>query len=271
MGPGGLPLRLSANYDDKKTVFSNSEALSRVSHEFRNPLNAILAFGQLLSLEELSDSQRHSVEQILAGGRHLLGLVEDLLDLSRAAGGNLELSDEAIDAQGEVKQAATLCGPLAAEKSLTLIIDATDEPAWIMADPRRLKQVLLNLISNAISYNRPGGTISLRAVRDGDEHVRIEVRDTGIGMTADQLARLFTPFDRLGVRGVEGNGLGLVVCKALVEAMGGSIEVASTPAVGSVFTVRVPAVEAAGSVRSLRPGAIGELVPGAIRELVPAA
>jgi signal transduction histidine kinase len=244
-------------------VFSSSEALSRVSHEFRNPLNAILAFGQLLNLEELSDSQRHSVEQILAGGRHLLGLVEDLLDLSRAAGGNLELAQETVDAFGEVAQAATLCGPLAAEKSLALSLDSGKDAAWVLADPRRLKQVLLNIISNAINYNRPGGAITLRVVRDGDEHVRIEVRDTGIGMTADQLTRLFMPFDRLGVRGVEGNGLGLVVCKALVEAMGGSIEVVSSPGAGSVFAVRLPAVEAAGSVQALRPDCIRELVPAA--------
>jgi signal transduction histidine kinase len=244
-------------------VFSSNEALSRVSHEFRNPLNAILAFGQLLALEELSESQRHSVEQILAGGRHLLGLVEDLLDLSRAAGGNLELSRETVDAQNEIAQAATLCGPLAAAKSLTLSIDAGQDAAWVLADSRRLKQVLLNLISNAINYNRPGGAIGLRVVRDGDEHVRIEVRDTGIGMTADQLTRLFMPFDRLGVRGVEGNGLGLVVCKALVEAMAGSIEVVSSPGAGSVFAVRLPAVEADGSVQALRPDCRRELAPAA--------
>jgi signal transduction histidine kinase len=244
-------------------VLSSNEALSRVSHEFRNPLNAILAFGQLLALEELSDSQRHSVEQILAGGRHLLGLVEDLLDLSRAASGNLELTRETIDAQAELAQAATLYGPLAAEKSLDLSIDAGEDAAWVLADPRRLKQVLLNLISNAINYNRPGGAIRLRVVRDGDEHIRIEVRDTGIGMTADQLTRLFTPFDRLGVRGVEGNGLGLVVCKTLIEAMGGSIEVVSSPGAGSVFAVRLPAVEAAAPVQALRPYGVRELVAAA--------
>lgn len=244
-------------------MFSSDDALSRVSHEFRNPLNAILAFGQLLELEELSDSQRHSVEQILAGGRHLLGLVEDLLDLSRAAGGNLELSQESIDAQDELAQAATLYGPLAAEKSLKLSIDAREDAAWVLTDSRRLKQVLLNLIANAINYNRPGGAIRLRVVSDGEEHIRIEVRDTGIGMTADQLARLFVPFDRLGVRVVEGNGLGLIVCKALVEAMGGSIDVVSSPGAGSVFAVRLPAVEATDSVQALRPDGARELVPAA--------
>jgi signal transduction histidine kinase len=244
-------------------VFSTNEALSRISHELRNPLNAILGFGQLLALEELSDSQRHSVEQILAGGRHLMGLVEDVLDLSRAADGNLELSEERVDTRDEVAQAATLCGPLAAEKSLTLRVEAGQEPVWALADQRRLKQVLLNLISNAINYNRPGGSITLRAAPDGDEHVRIEVIDTGVGMSADQLGRLFTPFDRLGIRGVEGNGLGLVVCKALVEAMGGSIHVVSSPGAGSLFSLRLRVAETAGSVHELHPDTARVLVPAA--------
>jgi signal transduction histidine kinase len=237
-------------------VFSSDEALSQVSHEFRNPLNAILAFGQLLALEELSESQRHSVEQILAGGRHLLALVEDLLDLSRAAGGNLELSEHPVDTRHEMAGAAMLCGPLAAEKSLTLTVEAGHEPVWALADQRRLKQVLLNLISNAINYNRPGGSIVLRVCRDGDERVRIDVADTGVGMTAEQVGRLFTPFERLGasLRGVDGNGLGLVVCKALVEAMGGSIEVVSSPGAGSVFSVRLPVADLA-PCRELHPGA----------------
>jgi signal transduction histidine kinase len=244
-------------------VLSTNDALSRISHELRNPLNAILGFGQLLALEELSDSQRHSVEQILAGGRHLMGLIQDLLDLSRAADGNLELSEARVDARDEVAEAATLFGPLAAEKSLTLSVEAGGEPVWVLADQRRLKQVLLNLISNAINYNRPGGSITLRAARDRDEHVRIEVSDTGVGMTADQLGRLFTPFDRLGVGGVEGNGLGLVVSKALVEAMGGSIQVVSSPGAGSVFILRLRVADPNGSVPDLCADAAGMLASAA--------
>ena len=236
-------------------VFSNHEALSQVSHEIRNPLNAILAFGQLLELEELSESQRHSVEQILAGGRHLLGLVEDLLDLSRVAAGKLELSERAVDARYEVAQAVALCGPLAAEKSLTLSVEGGAGEVWAVADHRRLKQVLLNLISNAIKYNRPGGSVTLRAVSGGDEEVRIDVADTGVGMTAEELTRLFTPFERLGAprRGVEGNGLGLAVSKALTEAMGGSIEVLSSPGAGSVFSLRLPVALRADAPAQLRP------------------
>jgi signal transduction histidine kinase len=228
-------------------MFSSNEALSRVSHEFRTPLNAILGFGQLLALDQLSESQRHSVEQILAGGRHLLALVEDLLDLSRVAAGNLHLEPAPVDLEAEIAQAVALTGALATEKSLALDVELADGPLYAHADRRRLKQVLLNLISNAIKFNRPGGSITLRIKADGKGTARIDVRDTGAGMTRAQLQRLFVPFERLNAsaHGIEGNGLGLALSKALAEAMGGTIAVASTPGAGSVFTVRLPAATAA--------------------------
>jgi len=224
-------------------VFPSDDALSRVSHELRNPVCAILAFGQLLERDDLSESQRHSVEQILAGSRHLLALLEDVLDLSRVASENLELSERPVDLAGEIRQAAALCGPLAAEHSLALSVEPGEEPILARADRRRLKQVLLNLISNAIKFNRPGGSITLRAAREPDGRVCIEVIDTGAGMSAEELSRLFAPFERLDApgRGIEGNGLGLAVSRALAEAMGGSLEVASTPGAGSVFTLRLAA------------------------------
>jgi signal transduction histidine kinase len=220
-------------------MFSERELLSRASHELRTPLTAILGFGQLLALDELSESQRHSVEQILAGGQHLLTLIDDLLDLSHVG----ELTTSPIDVGDEIRQAVALCGPLAAERSLVVDVEIAEEPLITWADRRRLKQILLNLISNAIKYNRPAGTLTLRAHPDGAEHVRIEVVDTGRGMTEAELARLFVPFERLDAagRGIEGNGLGLAVSKALAEAMDGTIEVASTRGAGSVFSVRLPA------------------------------
>jgi signal transduction histidine kinase len=223
-------------------MFSSNEALSRVSHEFRTPLSAILGFGELLSLDQLSDSQRESVEQILAGGRHLLALVEDLLDLSRVAAGNLSFEPTPLDIEAEIAQTVALIGPLAAEKSLSVDVELAERPFFALADRRRLKQVLLNLISNAIKYNRPGGTITLSVAPDAPGSLRIDVRDTGAGMTQAQVGRLFVPFERLdaAVRGIEGHGLGLAMSKALTEAMGGDIEVASTPGAGSVFTVRLP-------------------------------
>jgi hypothetical protein len=220
-------------------MLSNREALSRASHELRTPLNAILGFGQLLALDSLNESQRHSVEQIIAGGRHLLSLIEDLLDLSRVG----ELSRGPVDVGEEIAHTVALCQPLAAERSLTVNVELPEQPLHALADRRRLKQILLNLVSNAIKYNRPGGTLTLRASADPGERVRIDVIDTGPGMTADELARVFTPFERLDAarRGIEGNGLGLAVSKALTDAMGGTIEVASTPGEGSVFAVRLVA------------------------------
>jgi len=228
-------------------MFSDSQALSRASHELRTPLNAILGFGQLLALDELNESQRHSVDQIMAGGRHLLALVEDLLDVSRLESDGLELRPVEITAQ--IENALSLCGPLAAAASLTVTVDCGDEPLWAMADPRRLKQILLNLISNAIKYNRPGGWITVRARQDS-EGVRLDVADSGTGMTYQQLTRLFVPFERLDApsRGIEGNGLGLAVSKTLVEAMDGSIDVASTPGTGSVFSVRLLAAVPAAAI-----------------------
>jgi signal transduction histidine kinase len=225
-------------------MFADSQAFSRASHELRTPLNAILGFGQLLALDELNDSQRHSVDQIVAGGRHLLALIEDLLDVSRLDAKGLELRPVEIGAQ--IDDAVSLCAPLAAGESLTVTVDTGDEPLWAFADPRRLKQVLLNLISNAINYNRHGGSITVRARPDSADGVRLDVIDSGIGMTFQQLSRLFQPFERLDapLRGIGGNGLGLAVSRALVEAMDGTIDVASTPGAGSVFSVRLLATEA---------------------------
>jgi signal transduction histidine kinase len=247
------------------SMFSNKEALSRVSHELRTPLNAILGFGELLALDELNESQRHSVEQIMAGGRHLLAVIEDLVDLSRVQAAKLELSARPVDVAAEITDAAALCAPLAAERSLGVGVEAGAERLWALADPRRLKQVLLNLISNAIKYNRPGGSLTLRASQDGDDFVAIDVNDSGIGMTEDQLACLFRPFERLdaAARGIEGDGLGLANSKALTEAMGGTLEVASTPGVGSLFRVRLPTAGAEPPGGNAPPAVDGLLAPAA--------
>jgi signal transduction histidine kinase len=241
-------------------MFSNTEALSRASHELRTPLNAILGFGQLLALDELSDSQRDSVEQIMAGGRHLLSLIEDLLDLSRLDASSVEL--QPVEVAAQIAEAVSLCAPLATARSVTITVDGGDRTLQALVDARRLKQVLLNLISNAIKYNRPGGSITVRARPEGPECARVDVIDSGAGMTSRQLTRLFQPFERLdaAARGIEGNGLGLTVSKALVEAMDGTIDVASTPGAGSVFSVRllateaVPAAAATASWPAMSPG-----------------
>jgi signal transduction histidine kinase len=174
-------------------------------------------------------------------------LLEDLLDLSRLAADNLELSEQPVDVGDELAQAAALCGPLADERALTLSVEPGERPLWALADRRRLKQVLLNLISNAVKFNRAGGSVTVLAVPEGDDRVRIDVIDTGVGIPADQLPRAFAPFERLDAsrHGIEGNGLGLAVSRALANAMGGSLDVASTPGIGSVFSLRLRAANAA--------------------------
>jgi signal transduction histidine kinase len=248
-------------------MLSDREALSRASHELRTPLQAILGFGQLLALDPLNESQRHSVEQILAGGRHLLTLIEDLLDLSRAG----ELAVAPVDVGEEIERAAALCEPLAVERSLTVSVDLHQESLHVLADRRRLTQILLNLISNAIKYNRPGGTLTVRASVE-DEEVRIDVLDTGWGMSQAELGRLFVPFERLDAarRGIDGNGLGLAVSKALVEAMGGTIEADSRTGEGSVFSLRLPLL-VTGQVEDVQRAACGVIVGVADWEDDPAA
>jgi len=237
-------------------MLSDRQALSRASHELRTPLQAILGFGQLLALDPLNESQRHSVEQILAGGRHLLTLIEDLLDLSRVG----DLAVDPVDVADEIDHAVALCRPLAAERSLTVTVDLQHKPLHALADRRRLKQILLNLISNAIKYNRPRGALTIHAIAD-DREVRIEVIDTGRGMSPAELGRLFVPFERLDAarRGIDGNGLGLAVSRTLAEAMGGTIEAASTPGQGSIFTIRLPLL-VSGQVEDVQRAACGVIV-----------
>jgi signal transduction histidine kinase len=249
-------------------MLSDRAALSRASHELRTPLQAILGFSQLLALDSLNESQRHSVEQIIAGGRHLLSLIEDLLDLSRVG----ELSTDLVEVGEEIAHAIALCRPLAAEHSLTVNVELPEDPVRVLADRRRLKQILLNLISNAIKYNRPRGVVTLRVSADPDQEVRIDVIDTGRGMTEAELHRVFVPFERLDAarRGIEGNGLGLAVSKTLAEAMGGTIEVASTPGEGTVFALRLPRPLATWQVEDVQCAARRVVVGVADREDDPA-
>src|SRR6266436_6599308 len=223
---------------------AKSEFLSRMSHELRTPLNAILGFAQLLEMDAASAEQRESVEQILRGGRHLLGLINEVLDISRIEAGRLQLSLEPVPVQETVRQAIELVQPSAAEAHVTVRAEAIGEALHVQADRQRLQQVLLNLLSNGVKYNRAGGTVTVACRETTARWLRIEVTDTGQGITADKLARLFTPFDRLGAEAsaVEGTGLGLALSKSLVEAMGGTLKVRSEPEVGCTFSVELAVV-----------------------------
>ena len=222
---------------------AKTEFLSRMSHELRTPMNAILGFAQLLGLDELSDDQHESVRQIMRGGRHLLDLINEVLDISRIDSGQMALSPEPVRVSDVMDEVMDLMAPLVEARNLTFHAPVDGEcHHHVLADRQRLKQVLMNLVSNAIKYNRTGGEIRVRChLRPGGE-VSFSVIDTGIGMGPAELQRLFTPFDRLGREGSgeEGTGVGLALSQRLIHLMGGRIEVESSAGVGSTFTVVMP-------------------------------
>ena len=227
---------------------AKSEFLSRMSHELRTPLNAILGFAQLLELDSQSAEQRESVEQILRAGRHLLGLINEILDISRIEAGRLQLSLEPVPVYETVRQAIDLVQPSAADAHVAVRSDAIDERVHVLADRQRLQQVLLNLLSNGVKYNRESGTVTVSCVEVTGGRLRIDVNDTGRGIAADKLERLFTPFDRLGAEAsaIEGTGLGLALSKSLIEAMGGTLRVTSRPEAGCTFSLDLALAAAPG-------------------------
>jgi signal transduction histidine kinase/ActR/RegA family two-component response regulator len=225
---------------------AKSEFLSRMSHELRTPLNAVLGFGQLLEIEDLTDAQRDAVNHILKGGRHLLDLINEVLDISRIEAGDLALSPEPVLAAELIQDAVDLIRPLADERGIQLVVDrAGSSDCYVFADRQRAKQVLLNLLSNAVKYNRPRGTVAVSCERPSDTRVSISVADTGIGIPAERLGMVFTPFERLGAEQTaeEGTGIGLALSKNLAEAMGGTLAVDSRLGQGSTFTFELPLVE----------------------------
>ena len=219
---------------------AKTDFLSRISHELRTPLNAIVGFGQLLAMDERDRETRESVDQILAAGLHLVGLIDELLDVSQIEAGALELELEPVGVAELVDEVVGLVSPLAAAKGIG-VERAGADGVVALADRRRLRQVLLNLLSNAIKYNRDSGAVEV-ALAGGEGQLSIAVRDTGLGIAAPHVERIFEPFQRVpGAARIEGTGLGLAVSRGLVEAMGGVIRVESTPGAGSVFTVELPA------------------------------
>ena len=219
---------------------AKSEFLSRMSHELRTPLNAILGFAQLLEFEAQRPGDRESVEQILKGGRHLLGLINEVLDIARIESGELPLSLEPVHVVDVIRGVLDLARPLATPRGIELqTIGAALDAQHVWADRQRLQQVLLNLVANGIKYNRERGRLTIACDAAGEGRLRISVRDTGPGISPTLRARLFQPFDRLGAEqsGVEGTGLGLTLSKRLVEAMGGTLDVESVEGEGSTFWV----------------------------------
>jgi CheY-like chemotaxis protein len=223
-----------------------------MSHELRTPLNSILGFSQVLNTdpdEPLSQSQKESVRQILKAGWHLLALINEVLDLARIESGKVQLSIESVGVEQIVREALTLIAPVA-EKHQVKVVDETKgfKALYVMADRTRLKQVLLNLLSNGVKYNKPGGTVTLTC-KPSDGRLVLSIADTGAGLSDDDRASLFTPFTRLRAKAeIEGAGMGLAITKRLLELMGGSIGVESKVGEGSRFFFELaigekPAVE----------------------------
>jgi PAS domain S-box-containing protein len=221
---------------------AKSDFLSRMSHELRTPLNAILGFGQLIEMRAETPQDRESVEQILKGGRHLLNLINEVLDISRVEAGGLSLSPEPVQVGDVVLRVVDLARPLASPRRITFQTEGLLTDRYVLADNQRLQQVLLNFVSNSIKYNHEGGRVTVACHEDGTGRLRISVTDTGPGIPAALQSRLFTPFDRLGAdaHGIEGTGLGLALSKRLVEAMGGLIGLESAEGRGSTFWVELP-------------------------------
>ncbi len=243
-----LTARMAAQVAQDANLAKN-EFLSRVSHELRTPLNAVIGFAQLLRLSssgQLNTTQRQHVEHIESAGSHLLGIISDVLDLSRIEAGNLPLSVETCRASVLLNEACHLVAPLARGSGITVHAPEIEDRTPIRVDPMRLRQVLVNLLSNAVKYNRPQGHVTPRVWAEG-ERVAIAIDDTGLGLDPEQQAHLFEPFNRLGAErtGVEGTGIGLVIVRKLLEAMQGQLEVRSQPGQGSSFIAWVPQAEEA--------------------------
>ena len=228
---------------------SKSQLLSHVSHELRTPLNAVLGFVQLLrqNIERQpgAGGRIDYLDHIESASRQLDRLIGDLLDLSRAEVGAMALRLRPVDAAEVLGEAMAMIEPQARQQRIELVAAAADGPAMVMADEQRLLQVMTNLLSNAVKYTAPGGSTRI-ALRDDGDHVALDVIDSGVGMSDDQLAHLFEPFNRLGreAGSVPGSGIGLALSRQLVLAMDGRIEVASRPGQGSRFTVRLPSAAA---------------------------
>jgi signal transduction histidine kinase len=227
----------------EEATLAKSKFLSRMSHELRTPLNAVLGFGQLLEAEKdtLSEPQQDYVEHILDGGRHVLALVNDVLDLSKIEANQFKLTIEPVELHGCVQNAIETIRPLADERGITLGYDSTKcENVLVLADTVRLKQVLLNLLSNAIKYNSREGKVSVYCEGSRDK-IRLFIVDTGIGIHREDLQELFEPFSRLYLnKTVEGTGIGLNISHHLVTMMGGEIGVDSQPGAGSSFWFTLP-------------------------------
>ncbi len=231
-----------------KANLAKSNFLSSMSHELRTPLNAILGFGQFMESENPAPtpSQKASIGRILQAGWYLLELIDEILDLALIESGKLSISLEPVSLDDIMLECQSMIEPQAKKRGIRMSFPRFDRPCFVNADRTRVKQILINLFSNAIKYNQAGGSVVVECAASPPDDIRVSIRDTGAGLPPDKLAQLFQPFNRLGqeASAEEGTGIGLVVTKRLVELMGGTIGVESVVGVGSVFWVELNSASA---------------------------
>jgi signal transduction histidine kinase/ActR/RegA family two-component response regulator len=259
-----LRLALEASDEQARGLAAANKAktdfLAGMSHELRTPLNAVIGFSELMRMnvqaEPMTRRQSQAVDQILASGQHLLSLIEEVLDLARIEAGKMSMSIEAVDPHLVARQVCDSLRPQAEAAGVALTPPPPTAGFGVVADRTRLRQVLLNLVSNAIKYNRPGGAVFLQ-LHQTAEGVSLAVHDTGVGIPEDRMADLFQPFNRLGreTSEVAGTGIGLAVSRRLAEAMKGRLDATSNEGEGSVFTLSLPLA------RSLAPEVIASPIP----------
>ena len=240
----------AAKEEAEQANAAKSEFLSRMSHELRTPLNSILGFSQVLRMDVMEEDHREMVGDIYDAGKHLLRMINEVLDISRIETGGLSISVEPVHLGELAEETMALIAPLAAQRAISLDFDlAKMEAMSVLADRQRLEQCLINLLSNAVKYNSDGGRIAFECMATGTNRVRISIADTGIGIAADMQPRLFTPFDRLGADriGIEGTGLGLALTKRMIEAMNGEIGCESLPGKGATFWLELAAAQSQGT------------------------
>ncbi len=231
---------LEAKKEAEQSNLAKSEFLSHMSHELRTPLNAVLGYAQLIKMRSPDPKSVESAQAIIKGGRLLLDLINEVLDLARIQAGTFSISLEPVNLTESINRTIELVHPLAQEKNIT--INVLSEPfreLYAMADSQRITQVMLNIIGNAIKYNRDGGRVEIRITEDEIGYYSIEISDTGQGISESDKTKLFIPFERLGQQLVDGTGLGLALSQDLIRLMGGKLELKSTSFAGSTFAVKI--------------------------------